>query len=174
MYILHVSLDADKCSLATKVPIASNSNAAAAREAREAHGELLGVHLQLGALRLRLVEPLLRALALLLNRQLLAHELCVQQRLLVAHERELLLVLVQPGVQLRALLLLQLQLLIHDKFEYVNHSLERMQTQPTAYTSMYLLMRMTLYSLLGNSYSHSYSTTSEQPTEPAARAPGAR
>ena len=110
-----------------QVPIASNSNAAAAREAREAHGELLDVHLQLGALRLRLVEPLLRALALLLNRQLLAHELCLQQRLLVADERELL-VLVQPGVQLRALLLLQLQLLTHDKFEYVNHSLERMQT----------------------------------------------
>ena len=85
-----------------------------------AHGELLGVHLQLGALRLCLVDALLRALALLLNRQLLAHELCVQQRLLVAHERELLLVVVQPGVQLRALLLLQLQLLTHDKYEYIS------------------------------------------------------
>lgn len=69
------------------------------------------MHLQLGALRLRLLEPLLRALALLLNRLLLAHEVRVQQRLLVAHERELLLVALESGVQLRALLVLQLQLL---------------------------------------------------------------
>lgn len=69
------------------------------------------MHLQLGALRLRLLEPLLRAFALLLNRLLLAHEVRVQQRLLVAHKRELLLVALESGVQLRALLVLQLQLL---------------------------------------------------------------